>query len=271
MNLLSAIEWQANPILFQAGSFKIAWYGALFASGFMLGSWLMGKIFQWEGRDEKQLESLFIYVIAGTVIGARLGHCLFYQPEYYLQNPLLILKIWEGGLASHGGTIGVLLGVWLFCKKYQEQYFSILDCLAMPTLIAAGFIRCANFINSEIVGAPTELPWGIIFLNRINDLGPAARHPAQLYEAICYFSLTPILFFLYKKTDSLKKTGRMTGIFMAWVFGGRFIIEFIKIRQADFNPPLGITVGQWLSIPTIIFGLYMLFFYQKQKTAIKEN
>lgn len=268
MNLLSAIEWQANPILIQLGPLRIAWYGALFATGFMLGSWLMGKIFQWEGKEEKDLESLFVYVIIGTIVGARLGHCLFYQPEYYLKNPLLILKVWEGGLASHGGTIGVLLGVWLFCKKKGHKYFAILDNMAMPTLIAAGFIRSANFINSEIVGSQTDLPWGVIFLGR-KDLPPVPHHPAQLYEALCYFSLIPIMFYLYKKTDLLKVTGRMTGIFMAWVFGGRFLIEFIKLRQADFNPPLGISMGQWLSIPTILFGLYMLFLYKDKKETLK--
>jgi len=189
--------WNANPILLEIGPIQLYWYGLLFVGSFVVGLYILTWIYKREDRDPEVLETLFVYIITGAAIGARLIHCFFYEPSYFLEHPIEILYIWNGGLASHGGVVGVLLAVWLFTRKYNESYFWLLSRIAIPASLSATAIRIGNFMNSEIVGIPTDVPWAIIFL-RIDEL---PRHPSQLYESIIYlfiFTSSAILFSIWE-------------------------------------------------------------------------
>lgn len=214
-----------------------------------------------EGKALTSLDKIFIYMVLGAVLGARLGHCLFYDPGYYLANPLEILKIWEGGLASHGGTIGMLLAMYLYAKQTEDMsFYWILDRMTLPISLGSFFIRSGNFFNSEIIGIPTTVPWAIIF-SRVDDI---PRHPAQLYEALVYISLFILLFFIYKKHGEKIKPGFMMGLLMVIIFGSRFFIEFVKIPQEAFVPILNLNMGQWLSLPFVFIGTLFIYFSQKK-------
>ena len=248
------IEWNVNPEIFSVGPISIRWYGLLFASSFILGYVIIADIFKKEGRSENDLNDLLWYMIIGTVVGARLGHCLFYNPEYYLSNPLEILKVYKGGLASHGAAIGILLSIYLFVKKKRGySYLWLMDRIVIVVALGGGFIRIGNLFNSEILGVETTVPWSFVFV-RIDEL---ARHPAQLYEALAYFTTFGILYTLYKKKWKELQDGFMFGIFMIMVFGARFLIEFIKRDQVAFEASMPINMGQILSIPLVIAGLYL--------------
>ena len=196
--------WDLDPEIFRLGAFGPRYYGVMFAMGFLVGLNIMQWQYKREGKDENNLSSLLVHVMVGTILGARLGHCLFYQPEYYLSNPLKILAIWEGGLASHGGTIGVILASYLYSRKHKdENLLWIADRMAVPLAFAAGCIRVGNFFNSEIIGRQTDAPWAIVF-SRVDNL---PRHPAMLYEAAAYWSLFAVLFFLYQR--GWTKPGRL--------------------------------------------------------------
>ena len=182
--------WNADPIAVSIGPLSIHWYGLLFAAAFIAGLRIMGRMFAREGRDKNDLDSLLGFVVIGALVGARLGHCLLYDPVYYLSNPLDILKIWEGGLASHGGVIGILLAVWAFARKGKHPFWWLLDRIAVPAALGGAFIRIGNFMNSEIVGMPTIASWAVIF-ERVDDL---PRHPVQLYEAAAYLMIFAVLY-----------------------------------------------------------------------------
>ena len=245
------IHWNADPILLQLGPLAIHWYGALFAGGFLIGYQIMQHIYRREGYPTEQLDKLLTYIFIGTVVGARLAHVIFYEPEYYFSNPIEILKIWRGGLASHGGTVGVLLAIWLFVKQHPDtRLFWLMDRLAIPTALVACFIRLGNFMNSEIVGLPTNGSWGVVF-ERI-DLLP--RHPVQLYEAARYALTFLVLLSLYR-LQKMKREGFGFGLFMTLIFGSRFLLEFVKTPQAAYESSFAISVGQWLSIPFILLGI----------------
>lgn len=249
------MHWNADPILFSLGSLSIRWYGLFFASAFLAGIYIMKSIYKKEGLKEEKIDDLLIYLMLGTVIGARLGHVLFYDPSYYFSNPLAILKIWEGGLASHGASIGILLAVYFYCKKHEPNgSLWLLDRLSMPLILAAGLIRIGNFFNSEIVGVTSTAPWAIVF-ERIDS---QARHPVQLYESLSYFMIFAILLFVYKKFRSTLATGNLFGIFLISSFSTRFFLESFKIRQAAYGHENLLSVGQWLSIPFIITGLWFV-------------
>jgi prolipoprotein diacylglyceryl transferase len=249
------IEWNVNPEIFSIGPVSIRWYGLLFASSFILGYVIIADIFKKEGRSEDDLNDLLWYMIIGTVVGARLGHCLFYNPEFYLSNPLEILKVYKGGLASHGAAIGILLSLSLFVKKKRGySYLWLLDRIVIVVALGGAFIRLGNLFNSEIVGVETTVPWSFVFL-RIDEL---PRHPAQLYEALAYFAVFGILFALYRKKWKELKNGFIFGLFMIMVFGARFLIEFIKRDQVAFEASMPINMGQILSIPLVIAGLYLV-------------
>jgi prolipoprotein diacylglyceryl transferase len=290
MNLLYFV-WDADPVMFSIGEHGIRWYGLLLAIGFLLAYIVLGRIMKKEGYEQKQTDKFAIYVIIGCVIGLRLGHCFFYNPGYYLSHPLEILKVWEGGLASHGGAIGILIAIWLYSRRSKMPYFEAIDKTAAVVPLAGAFVRIGNFINSEILGVPTTLPWGVKFLRNWEDLDNAyvasngacpeldinclsdyvvARHPTQLYEAIFYLAMFFGFLIIYKKFISRWKHGTFLGWFLIALFGFRFIIEYTKTEQAEFIWNAPITMGQLLSIPFIIFGI-VLVIRQYWKKAPKNN
>lgn len=249
-------DWGPSPILLSIGPLTIRWYGLLFVSGFLIGHYNMCKIFRRENWQQIKVDSLLMHLLIGTAIGARLGHCLFYEPHFYLSHPLKILYIWEGGLASHGAMIGNLTALWIFVNKNKELgFFKMLDRLAYPAALAGFFIRIGNFVNSEIIGKPTDGIWGVVFSNV--DFLP--RHPAQLYEAFAYVILYFILHHAYWKTKISKFQGRLFGIWLVYVFCARFIIEFFKENQSSFEANMPINMGQLLSLPFIFIGGFLVW------------
>ena len=245
---MSYLTWNVDPVLISLGGIKIHWYGLLFMSGFLIGYQIMEKIYKKEKREPENLDRLLWYLLLGTIVGARLGHCLFYDPGFYLSNPLEILAIWKGGLASHGGGVGVLLAIYLYQRKTSESYLWLLDRIAIPTALVACLIRVGNLFNSEIIGHQTTVPWAIIF-ERIDAL---PRHPTQLYESLSYAITFIVLLVLYK--TSRNKSGIIIGAFLVCVFSSRFIIEFFKTKQAAYSLDLWLNTGQLLSIPFIVVG-----------------
>ncbi|MBO1254571.1 prolipoprotein diacylglyceryl transferase [Alteromonas sp. 5E99-2] len=246
--------WNIDPIALSFAGLTIHWYGILFASAITAGFYVMKWIYTRENISLDALDNQLIYAVVGIVVGARLGHCLFYDPSYYLSNPLKILAIWEGGLASHGGGLGVIIGMFFYHKKHGVNLLWLFDRLSIATAIFGLFVRSANFINSEIVGKPTDVPWAIIF-QRIDML---PRHPAQLYEAIAYLCIFVILMLCYRFTQIQQKNGVLFGLFLTLIFSSRFALEFVKVKQAGYETGLAINTGQWLSIPFLVFGLYLL-------------
>ncbi len=270
------INWNLDPTIYWiTETFPLKYYGLFFVTGILLAHYVGKRIYAKENVPIENLEKLLIYIVVGIVLGARLGHCLFYEPSYYFQNPLEILlpikKIGDSyqfigfqGLASHGGGIGTLIAIGIYCKKYKTNYLWVLDKIAIVTPIVAVFIRLGNFMNSEIYGKPTNGNWGIIFQR--DDLIP--RHPTQLYEAFAYLLIFAILIFTYKKMDEEKSNGQIFGLLLILVFLARFIIEFFKENQVDFESGMIINMGQILSIPFIIVGLILIFVRKKPPTTV---
>lgn len=256
IGLLSYITWDINPNLISLGKLTIRWYGLLFMLGFIFGQQILFKIYKWEGKKTDDVERLTIYMVVAVIIGARLGHCLFYDPVFYLSNPWEILQIWKGGLASHGGALGILIGVWIYARKTPGQsYLWVLDRLVIVVALAGSLIRIGNLFNSEILGVHTTVPWAFIF----EKVDQAPRHPAQLYEAITTFILFVFLFFYYKKFKIKLPEGRTLGLFMLLLFTMRFFHEFIKVQQAHFHLGIPLNMGQLLSIPLALAGAYILY------------
>lgn len=254
---LPLIHWNADPALFTLGPLTVRWYGVLFATGFLLGFYIMQWIYRREQKPLAELDHLLLYMLIGTVVGARLGHVLFYDPGYYFSHPLDILKIWEGGLASHGAAIGVLLALFIYQRKYPyASYLWLLDRLSIPAALAGMFIRIGNFMNSEILGTPTGGNWGVVF----DRVDPLPRHPVQLYEAAAYAFIFVVLFVLYRRPTIRARTGVLIGTLLSLVFLARFLLEFIKTRQAAYEANFEISVGQWLSIPFMLLGVALLVY-----------
>jgi phosphatidylglycerol:prolipoprotein diacylglycerol transferase len=261
MNML-IIPWDVNPEIFRIGSFAIRWYGLLFASSFLFGYIIMNKIFKNEGLGEAVLDRLTIYMAVGVVVGARLGHCLFYEPSYYLKHPLEIIQIWHGGLASHGAAIGILLAIWLFARKEKKDYIWALDRIAIVVALSGFFIRMGNLMNSEIYGVETTLPWGFVFL-RNHEVAP--KHPTQLYEGLAYLLIFILLYRIYwaKKGEHIQ--GLLISLICVLIFTARFFIEFVKEVQVPFETGMKLNMGQLLSIPFILLGLAGLYLSLKKK------
>jgi phosphatidylglycerol:prolipoprotein diacylglycerol transferase len=255
--------WDVNPVLIEFFGLKIHWYGALFATAILAGLQVMKWIFQQEKVKIELLDSLLMYCVFGIIVGARLGHCLFYDPDFYLSNPMKILAIWEGGLASHGGGLGVIIAVYFFQRKYKVEYLWLLDRLAIATALFGFFVRFANFMNSEIIGIQTDVPWAVVF-SRI-DLLP--RHPAQLYESLSYLSIFITLILLYRFSNIKKLTGALFGTFLCLIFTARFGIEFVKVKQAAYTGEAWISTGQALSIPFFVVGIVLLILAWKKSRA----
>ncbi len=252
---LSYIYWNVRPEAFHLGPLTVRWYGILFALAFVFGYFIVSWEFRREKKDPKELDSLLIYMMVGTVVGARLGHVIFYQPGYFLHHPVEILEIWKGGLASHGGAAGILIALYFYSRRRPDQpYLWVLDKVALPTALGGCLIRMGNLFNSEILGHPAKVPWAFIFA-RV-DMVP--RHPAQLYESIGYLLIFFFLLLVYRRQGAKMPRGLMLGLFCVTVFTLRFLVEFVKQRQADYGHNFPLTVGQWLSIPFILFGAVLV-------------
>src|SRR6056297_1716890 len=264
--IFHAVIWNIDPEIVEIGPFSIRYYGILFALAFILGYYIFQKIFKNEGISVEVLDRLTIYMIIGTVIGARLGHCLFYQPDYYLSNPIEILKIWKGGLASHGAAIGILVVLYLFVRKENKPYIWILDRIVIVVALAGFFIRMGNLMNSEIYGIQTNLPWGFVFKNQ-GEIVP--KHPTQIYEALAYVAIFFLLYRIYFKNKGNFKPGLLFSLFLILVFAARFFIEFIKENQVGFEENLPLNMGQYLSIPFVILGLVLFYYSTKGKLQKK--
>lgn len=268
------INWDISPEIFNLGGISIRYYGLLFAVAFILGYKVEEKMFKSEGLPMAWLDKLWLYVAIATIVGARLGHCIFYDWAYYSQHPLeMILPvrfspefkfIGYQGLASHGAAIGIIAGLWYYSRKVSKKsIFWILDRAVIPIALAGFFIRTGNLMNSEIVGLPTNMPWGFRFMNSDLPNPELPRHPAQLYEAICYLFSFFVLMYLYWRTNVKKKMGFIFGAFLILIFSARFIIEFVKEVQEPWEAGMALNMGQILSIPFILVGIFMLWYSKK--------
>jgi prolipoprotein diacylglyceryl transferase len=368
---LSFIIWNGSPEIFSYGQLALRWYGLLFALGFLVSQQILYYMHKKEGKPEKEVDTLTIIMVIATILGARLGHVLFYQPEIILEDPLSILLPFEfspkfrftglQGLASHGGALGIFLALWWYARKKKLAYLHVLDRLAILVALTGAFIRMGNYFNSEIIGKPTDAPWGIVFSNRLtetiatrnpeknpietvgivkntqvrdsldkegqvplllylffkntvseddmrayleNTLKPTighqfeffyidqlsalqfylirqdsgalavkipivgiARHPAQLYESISCIFLFILLFWIWKKYNGNPPEGRIFGLFMIILWSLRFSYEFLKENQVAFENSLPINMGQILSIPLFIVGVFILVRSYKKTSA----
>ena len=251
-----------NPIAFTFGPLSVRWYGLLFSSGFIIGYIIMQIFFRRKHYQTEDLDKLLLYIFIGTVIGARLAHCLIYEPDFYLSNPIEILKIWEGGLASHGGALGVTVAVLVFLHSHKYRFLEIADMLCVPIALVCSMIRVGNFFNSEILGIPTGSDYGVIFA-RLGETFP--RHPAQLYEAFAYFCVFIILFLIYQFYKK-RPDGLILGLLLTLSFILRMLIEPFKIEQADYSTNSILNVGQLLSIPFVLTGIAVIIYsYMKSR------
>ncbi|MBG8552396.1 prolipoprotein diacylglyceryl transferase [Hymenobacter guriensis] len=300
--MLAFVTWDVSPIIAHLGPLTLRWYGVLFALGFVFGSFILTHIYKAERVSERWVDVITIYMIAGTVLGARLGHVLFYSPEYYLTSEhfLEIFKIWEGGLASHGATLGILLAVWLFSRRNKFDYLWVLDRIVIVVAVGGACIRLGNLMNSEIVGRPTDVPWAFVFprdtehlqqanpgqtvpagsvlvrriQNRDNttsiETSPAGaavaaasevavpRHPTQIYESLFCVFLYVLLYGLWNKYKDRTPRGLLFGLFVVLLFSFRFLVEFLKEEQVSFEKGMSLNMGQLLSLPLIVVGLWVL-------------
>ncbi len=288
--MIAAINWDFSAELIE-GYKTPNWYGILFVTGLVLGYFVVKRMYKKEGISNDALDKLVLFMVVPTIVGARLGHVLFYGPWFdlydpqgfllergYFSHPLDIFKVWEGGLASHGAAIAILLALWYYSKKIvQKPYLWTLDRISAPIAIGGTFIRLGNLVNHEMVGYETNVPWGFRFLEHDRHLFDGTwesipvRHPAQLYEAICYFIGFLVLMFLYWKRDLWKKPGVVFGAFLILVFGARILVEFFKLGQSETDDKIaamtGLNTGQWLSVPLVLTGIYLIWSALKKKTA----
>jgi phosphatidylglycerol---prolipoprotein diacylglyceryl transferase len=249
------VIWDVDREIVSFGPIALRWYSMLFALGIILGYLIVQEMFKKEGKSQALLDSLLFHVVVGTVVGARLGHCLLYEPGEYLQDPIRILKIWEGGLASHGGFTGVIIALILFCRKNPEiKFFWLADRMTVPCMLTAGFIRIGNFFNSEIIGHAADVPWAIVF--KKVDLVP--RHPSQIYEAIGYLTIALIQYVAYRVSHRHPKEGSLFGLALILGFGFRLYIERFKENQVAFEDGMLLNMGQLLSVPFILAGILFL-------------
>ena len=286
--MLSYVTWNVDPELFTVFGREIRWYGMLWVIGLIVAVFIVQRIFDNEKHPEKWFDSLFVYMMFGIILGARLGHCLFYEPVYYLSNPLEILKIWEGGLASHGGVIGIIIAVWLYSKKVtKKSMLWTFDRVIVPTGFTAAFIRLGNLMNHEIYGGPTSEPWGFRFIENISYWKAGAApiytdpsHPTQIYEAIIYLIVFAVTMYMFFKTNAKYKQGLTLGVAMIMIFLSRFFIEYLKNVQVQseiaMRESTGLILGQWLSIPFVLWGVWLVWnalrkSKQKEEVAIETN
>ena len=272
------INWNPNEIAFSIWWFSFRWYSLCWLVGLLLAYIIVKKLYKEQKIKDELFDPLFIYCFLGILIGARLGHCLFYEPGYFLSSGTHIIemflpihKMLDGswkftgyeGLASHGGTLGLMLALWLYCRRTKVGLWQVLDNIAIATPVTACFIRLGNLMNSEIIGKVTDVPWAFIF----ERVGPEPRHPGQLYEAIAYFIFFFIGWWFYRRRPEKVGTGFFFGLCLTLIFTARFFIEFTKINQVDFENSLPLDMGQLLSIPFIILGVGCMMYGMRKKGA----
>ncbi|MBI5218165.1 MAG: prolipoprotein diacylglyceryl transferase [Bacteroidia bacterium] len=263
MYILNYIVWDIKPEIFTIGEWGLRYYSILFASGFVIGWYIVQYFFKTENIPLNELDSLSMHMILGTLIGARLGHVIFYEPRFFWHNPLEILMLWHGGLSSHGTSLGLLVALYLFTRKStKKSYLWTLDRAVIPVALAAVLIRTGNLMNSEIYGIRTDVSWGFIFI-RAGETVP--RHPTQIYEALVYFVTFIVLMFIYIRTKGAFPKGLVFGIFLIGIFATRFFIEFLKKNQVGFEENMLLNMGQILSIPFTFVGIYLIIMALKNK------
>ncbi|HEV7379898.1 MAG TPA: prolipoprotein diacylglyceryl transferase [Dyadobacter sp.] len=264
--MISYILWDVNPEIFTIpeiagfGPFPVRWYGLLFAAGFLIGQQIMMHIFKKEGKPQEDIDALTLYMVISTVLGARIGHFLFYQPEVLFKNPLDVIMPPYAGLASHGAIIGIITGLLLYSRSRAssgQTFLWVADRIVIVVALTGCFIRFGNLMNHEIVGKLTDVPWGFIFMQN-TEFSQNPRHPAQLYESISCLVLFFILYALWNKYKTKTPRGLLVGVFFVWVFTLRFLYEFLKENQEAFEADYALNMGQILSIPAVILGLFFI-------------
>ena len=264
MTDMLSIVWDFNPVLFSVGGFEIRYYSFMWAAALFVGGWLFSYFCKKENRPQSLADSAFMFIALGTMIGARVGHCLFYEPEYYLLKPwAIITEIRNGGLASHGASIGILVSIYLCSRKNHVPIMWMTDRLGVIAPISGALIRLGNLFNSEIIGHQTDMPWGFKFIRLHRGLPVdqiPACHPTQLYEAICYVVTFAVLWWMYHKTDAARRRGLLFGVALIGIFLTRFFIEFVKIDQVAFESGMTLNMGQWLSLPFIALGVVSIWY-----------
>ncbi|MEE1338277.1 MAG: prolipoprotein diacylglyceryl transferase [Muribaculaceae bacterium] len=267
--MLDFITWTFNPELISS-PVTVRWYGLMFAIGFLVGYEIVWRMFRHEGAPEKWVGSLFVYVVVATFFGARFGHVFFYAWDYYSQHLGDILKVWEGGLASHGGAIGIVIAILLYSKYVTKKNpLWTFDRLVVPVPFVGALIRMGNLFNHEIYGGPTDLPWGFSFIDNIGAWMHGAQpimtvpcHPTQIYEALCYLALFVVLMLMYWKWNAQRRQGLIFGVFFTVLFSARFLIEYVKNVQEPWEvgmiESIGMNMGQLLSVPFVIVGVILI-------------
>lgn len=267
--MLDFVTWTVHPELISS-PITVRWYGLMFAIGFLVGYEIVWRMFRHEGAPEKWVGSLFVYVAVATIVGARLGHVFFYDWESYSHRLMDIFKVWEGGLASHGGAIGIVIAILLYSKYVTKKSpLWTFDRLVVPVPFVGALIRLGNLFNHEIYGGPTDMAWGFSFVDNVGawlrgaiPVMTVPCHPTQLYEASCYLVLFGILMFMYWKCNAQRRPGLIFGVFFTVLFSARFIIEYVKNVQESWEigmiETIGMNMGQLLSVPFIIVGVWLI-------------
>jgi len=262
------IEWSVSPEIVSFGFVSLRWYSMMFMISFLLGIFIFKWIYRIENKPEKDLDELLLYMLLGTIVGARIGHCLFYDPVYYLSNPVKILKVWEGGLASHGATLGILLALYIFVrKKANYTYIWMLDRMSITVALAGSFVRLGNLFNSEILGKPADVAWSFVFI-RVDQI---PRHPTQIYEALAYMAIFLFLFFSYKEKREKTENGWLMGWFFILIFGFRIFVEYFKENQSGFEQGMILNMGQILSIPLVMTGAFFVLRAVQSRKGVDKN
>lgn len=259
------IHWNADPVMFHLGGFGLRWYSFGFLFAFVFGYMILTRMFKRENVDTQHADSLVVYMFLAVLIGARLGHCLFYEPSYYLTAEHwweIVIPISNGqftgfqGLASHGAACGILIALWLYYKRQHINTWWVLDRICIIVALGGAFVRMGNFMNSEIWGYETTLPWGVIF-ERDDSAGPNPRHPTQLYESLSYLLIFAVSIGVYMKKKGKLHNGRLFGWWLVALFMARILLEFTKVRSVDLGKSF-FSMGQWLSVPFVILGLTLV-------------
>ena len=275
MTSMLSIVWDFNPVMVSIGGFEIRYYSLMWAAALFVGGWIFSYFCKKEGRPQELSDSAFLYIALGTMIGARVGHCLFYEPEYYLLKPwAIITEIRNGGLASHGATIGIITAIWLCSRKNRVPVMWMTDRLGVIAPISGALIRFGNLFNSEIIGHQTDMPWGFKFMRLYKGL-PAeqvpACHPTQLYEALCYIATFLLLWWMCHKTEDPRRRGLLFGVALIGIFLTRFFIEFVKVNQVAFEEGMSLNMGQWLSLPFVAIGIASVWYALSRPAVVDDK
>lgn len=275
LNNLLYIVWDFDPVMFSIGGFELRYYGLMWAITFLVGERFFSTFAKREGFGNEIVETGFLWIVLGAVLGARIGHCLFYEFPYYIAKPwAIITEFRNGGMASHGSALGMLLGMWITCRKHNMPYVWWLDRIMIPVAVGGAMVRLGNLFNSEIVGQVTDLPWGFKFMRLYPNIpveNVPIQHPAQLYEAIFYMITFAILLWMYFGRDAARKhPGLMFGIGLIGIFLTRPFVELVKVNQEAFEEGMTMNMGQLLSIPFIILAVYMIWGSLKGRFPVAE-